>query len=298
MSESAPLASTELANPLSEGIDQLDAQGIVDVIHRADAEVQRAIHAALPAIASLLEGVVERLRAGGSLLYIGAGTSGRLGVLDASECPPTYGVSPDLVRGIIAGGDGALRRSIEGAEDSREEGAAACAGITERDFVCGLAASGQTPFVWGALEEAAKRGAGTGVIHCNDRLELPAPVDHEVALAVGPEVITGSTRMKSGTATKQVLNMISTGSMIRLGKVYDHWMVDVVPSNRKLQARARRLIAAIGRVSEDEAQGYLDRADGRVKAAILMARRGVSAEKANALLERTQGHLRAAFDAD
>ncbi len=293
---------TEAANPASARIDTLDARGIVGVIHSEDRHAWEALDGALDAIAAVVDDVVVALRGAGRLIYVGAGTSGRLGVLDAAECPPTFSVAPDRVVGVIAGGDEALRRSIEGAEDSPEDGAAAMHGLDvgRDDVVVGIASSGRTPFVLGALATARRAGATTCLVTCNrihDETRGAHPADHVIELLVGPEVIAGSTRMKAGTATKMALNMITTASMIRLGKVHDNLMVDLRPVNQKLIARARRLIQRIGGVDGPRARELLDAADSNVKVAIVMARRDVPAKRARELLEAAGGILRRALDA-
>ena len=293
--------ATEEVNPASVGIDRKNALEVVETIHTEDCRVADAVRAALPSVARLVDRVAAAFRCGGRLIYLGAGTSGRLGVLDASECPPTFGVDPELVVGVIAGGESALRRSIEGAEDSPEHGAQAVVDlhVGPKDVVCGIAASGTTPYVLGALEAAQGRGASTALITCNpkalDARGAP-PAEIVVSLAVGPEVIAGSTRMKSGTATKMVLNMVTTGAMIRWGKVYDNLMVDVRPVNRKLVRRAVRLIEHLGRVDAEAARSALDRSGRQVKVAIVMARRGVAPDEARSLLDRAGGLLRRVID--
>ncbi len=293
---------TECSNPASRGIDRKSAREIVDVIHREDLRAWEGVGGALDAVARLADRVVEAFRRGGRLVYVGAGTSGRLGVLDAAECPPTFGVDRTLVVGLIAGGEEAIRSSIEGAEDSPAAGAAALRAISVRavDVVCGIAASGTTPFVLGALEEARNAGAATALIACNPfAAESPeAPLaDIRVELPVGPEVVAGSTRMKAGTATKMVLNMVTTAAMVRWGKVYDNLMVDLKPVNRKLVRRAIGLIERIGGVGQDQAALLLSLSGRNVKAAIVMARRKVGLPEAVRLLEEHQGLLRHVLEA-
>ena len=288
---------TEEANPASKGIDTKSAREIVDVIHREDLKAWEAVGGALDSAARLVELVVEAFRQGGRLIYIGAGTSGRLGVLDASECPPTFGVDPLLVMGIIAGGDVAIRHAVEGAEDSPAEGAQAVreAGIRDRDVVCGIAASGSTPYVLGALEEALRRDAATALITCNPIAPdswAAGLVDVLIELPVGPEIIAGSTRMKGGTATKMVLNMITTAAMVRWGKVYDNLMVDLRPTNQKLVGRSIGLIRRLGGVGQEAAADLLQRSGGSVKTAIVMGKLGVGEEAARKLLESQGGILR------
>jgi N-acetylmuramic acid 6-phosphate etherase len=292
---------TEEPNPASRGIDRKSAREIVEIIHREDLRAWEAVGSALDGVARLADVLVESFRRGGRLIYVGAGTSGRLGVLDASECPPTFGVDPRRVVGIIAGGEEAIRRAVEGAEDSPEQGAAAVreAGAHDHDVVCGIAASGTPPFVIGALEEAARRDATTALISCNPIPPSEAVVelvDVLIELPVGPEVIAGSTRMKGGTATKMVLNMLTTAAMIRWGKVYDNLMVDVRPANQKLVRRAIGLIQRLGETDERRATEILSISRGDVKAAIVMAKLGVGEEEARRLLTGSEGHLRPIID--
>jgi N-acetylmuramic acid 6-phosphate etherase len=254
-------------------------------------------------MSGVVDDVVGAFRAGGRLLYVGAGTSGRLGVLDAAECPPTFGVSRELVTGILAGGDAALKQAVEGAEDAEPEGALAIrrSSVRAQDVVCGIAASGFTPFVWGALEEAALRDATIVLVTSNPewsthpRAKL---VDHAIVIPVGPEIIAGSTRMKAGTATKLVLNTLSTAAMVRWGKVHDNLMVDVVPTNRKLRLRAARLVEQLGQVPTPQAVALLEAADWNVKAAVLTAQKGVAPAEAKILLERHGGILRKALEGE
>ncbi len=296
-----PPEGTEAVNPASLGLDRKSAREIVEIIHQEDLKAWQAIEGALDDLACLVDRVVEAFRCGGRLIYVGAGTSGRLGVLDASECPPTFGVRPDLVLGLIAGGEPALRSSIEGAEDSPEDGARAIREnrVRDRDVVCGIASSGKTPYVMGALEEALRRDATTALISCNPLprgLDAPSLADLVIELPVGPEVISGSTRMKGGTATKMVLNMLSTAAMVRWGKVYDNLMVDLRPVNRKLVRRAIRLIESVGEVDKASAAKLLTLAENSVKTAIVMARRGVDSSEAIRLLAESSGSLRSVID--
>lgn len=298
--EGGAVPPTEEPNPASRGIDVKSARKIVEIIHREDLRAVEAVGGALDAIALVVDQVVGAFQAGGRLIYVGAGTSGRLGVLDASECPPTFGVAPDLVCAAIAGGDEALRRAVEGAEDSVKEGQAAVSafGVRSRDVVCGIAASGTTPFVWGALEEAATRDATTVLLTSNPlwaegrRADL---VDHVIVVPVGPEIVAGSTRLKAGTATKLVLNAISTASMIRWGKVYDNLMVDVVPTNRKLLRRAVGLVATLAGVDPAEASRLLSVSGGDVKTAVVASRSGLDPSAARDLLGKHGGVLRHAL---
>jgi len=284
---------TEQRNPRTTHIDQLSSLEIVQLINDEDATVAAAVREALPQVAQAVDAIVEGMRHGGRLLYVGAGTSGRLGVLDAVECVPTFSTEPEMVQGIVAGGDRAITRSIEGAEDDREAGRAAIRdrAVTRHDSVVGIAASGHTPYVIGALEEANARGAATVAVACNAPAPLFDVAQIGIAALVGPEVITGSTRMKAGTAQKMILNMLSTASMIRLGKVYGNLMVDVRVSNQKLAARARRIVSEVTGASEDEAARLLALAGDEVKTAIVVALLGLSPEDARARLAEAQGML-------
>jgi N-acetylmuramic acid 6-phosphate etherase len=275
MAESARLAafaqaSTEQRNPRSRGLDQRSIPELVDLFIREERFVEKALAAERAAIARAAALVAKKLAAGGRLFYIGAGTSGRLGVVDASEMPPTYNAPPEQVQAIIAGGPAAVFKSQEGAEDSRDAGAAElrARGLTRRDVVCGIAASGQTPFVLGALEAARKTGAGTILLTCNPRRTIRVPVDVEIDLPTGPEIVTGSTRMKAGTATKLVLNILSTIAMVRLGRVRDNLMINVQASNDKLRARAVRLVESLAACPPDHAQSALDKVSWCVRDAV------------------------------
>ena len=289
---------TEKRNPRSANIDLASPLEIVDLIAAEDARVPAAVHAQREQIARAIEVAEATFRRGGRLFYVGAGTSGRLGVLDASEMPPTYGTDPEMVQGIIAGGAAALTRAQEGAEDQLGVGARAMDehGVGARDFVVGIAASGTTPYVRAALERAHELGARTAIVACSPPpAELVKLVDVAIVPIVGPEVVTGSTRLKAGTATKLVLNTLTTASMARLGKVYGNRMVDVQPRSRKLRERAARLVAEIGAVASPRARRLLAAAGGRVPVAIVMARRGVPAAVAARTLRET-GSLRSAID--
>lgn len=285
---------TERRNPRTAGIDTLSPLEIVRTINREDQGVAAAVEAEAEAIAAAVELVEAAFRSGGRLIYVGAGTSGRLGVLDAAEMPPTYGTEPELVQGIIAGGYEALVRAREGAEDHPEDGAAAvdARGVGPNDFVLGIATSGTTPFVHGALARARERGARTGFLLCTPPSEeLRSTHDVVIAPLVGPEVITGSTRMKAGTATKLVLNSITTAAMVRMGKVFGNLMVDLQVTCQKLQDRGERILAETLEIERDEARRLLDAAGGNVKTALVMHTRGVGIAEARALLESAGGRV-------
>ncbi|MEM8633324.1 MAG: N-acetylmuramic acid 6-phosphate etherase [Pseudomonadota bacterium] len=290
---------TEQRNPRTGDIDLLSPGQIVRRISEEDKLVADAVERELPAIARVVDRIVAAFRRGGRLIYIGAGTSGRLGVLDAAECPPTFSVPPDMVVGIIAGGDRALRRSIEGAEDDAKAGAADLADVnlTARDVVVGIAASGRTPYVLGAFEFARTLGAGTVALTTAPNSPISRAADISIAPAVGPEALTGSTRMKAGTAQKMVLNMLSTGAMIRIGKTYGNLMVDVAVSNDKLRARALSILCEVTGVDGAVAETLLETAGGDVKCAILMALSGVDRETADQRLCASGGVLRRAMEA-
>jgi len=283
---------TEQRNPRSTRIDQLNELEIVDLVNAEDRMVAEAVGEERQAIARALALVEAAFRAGGRLIYVGAGTSGRLGVLDAAEMPPTYGTDPEMVQGIIAGGYAALVRAQEGAEDHREDGAAAIdeKGVDERDFVLGIATSGTTPYVHGALARARELGAKTGFLLCTyPTRELVETHDVVIAPLVGPEVITGSTRMKAGTATKLVLNTLTTGAMVRLGKVYGNLMVDLQVTCQKLQDRGERILMEMLGVERPAATELLESAGGHVKTALVMGRLGVDAKEARRRLDEAGG---------
>ena len=288
-------ALTERRNPKTAAIDLASALEIVDLINAEDRTVAEAVHAQREPIATALSTAEQVLRAGGRLFYAGAGTSGRLGVLDASEIPPTFGAPPELVQGIIAGGPAALTRSQEGAED-RPEGARDdlnMAGVRAGDFVIGIAASGTTPYVRAALQHAKKLGARTAIIACSPPpADTLAAADIAIVVLTGPEVVTGSTRMKAGTATKLVLNTITTGAMIRLGKTYGNLMVDLQASNAKLRERAERIVGEVCGVDADAARDLLRAADGSVKLAIVMQKLSVDVAGARTALENEGGVIR------
>ena len=252
----------------------------------------------MPQIAQAAHWAAEAFAQGGRLFYMGAGTSGRLGVLDAAECPPTFGVDPGMVVGLIAGGEKAFLKAIEGAEDSRELGRSdlEAHGLTAKDFVVGIAASGRTPYVLGGLEYAKSVGCRTAAIACNTGSAVGKAADLAIEVEVGPEVLTGSTRMKSGTAQKMILNMISTASMVRIGKAYQNLMVDVMQTNEKLHVRAENIVIDATGVERQEARRAIDAAGGSVKCAITMLLAGCGAEEAARRLEQAHGHVRAAIE--
>ncbi|MEP7353601.1 MAG: N-acetylmuramic acid 6-phosphate etherase [Acidobacteriota bacterium] len=278
-------------------LDLQSTPELLTTINAADAEIAAAVARAIPSIARAVDAIVDRLQRGGRLFYIGAGTSGRLGVLDASECPPTFAVSPELVQGIIAGGVPALTRSVEAVEDDPGAGVRdlMALGLTQRDVLIGIAASGRTPYVLGAIAKARALGAITGGISCVPKSELSQAVDLPIEAAVGPEVVTGSTRMRAGTATKLILNMLSTASMIRLGHVYGNLMVNVQPTNAKLIARACRIIQQVAGVEPQRASELLEQSGRSVRVAIVMEKKSVGREAAKLLLEQAGGSLRSAL---
>ena len=286
---------TERRNPRSSTIDTASALEIVDLIGAEDATVPSAVARARVDIARAIDLVEAAFRAGGRLIYVGAGTSGRLGVLDAAECPPTFGTPPELVVGVIAGGAPALVRSVEGAEDDVKaaESAIGSLGVGSGDVVAGIAASGTTPFVQAALSHARSRGARTIFLSCSEPPhQLGGVCDVFITVLVGPEIVTGSTRMKAGTATKLVLNTLTTGAMIRLGKVYGNLMVDLRAWNEKLVDRSQRIVMETTGLDRQAAQRVIEAAEGSVKTAIVMARRGVPRKEAERLLAEHAGRLR------
>jgi N-acetylmuramic acid 6-phosphate etherase len=286
---------TEQQLDCSHDLDAQDIPTLLGTINQQDQQVAQVVARCIPVISQLVSDVTQRINQGGRLLYIGAGTSGRLGVLDASECPPTFCCDPGQVVGIIAGGDGSLRRSSEGAEDD-EQGAISALqahALCSKDMLVGIAAGGTTPYVWGALRYAQTVGAGAAMLCCVSLpLPLPVDVDHLITLAVGPEVLTGSTRMKAGTATKLVLNMITTAVMVHRGKAWGNLMVDVKASNAKLRDRAARILIKQCALNRDAAFTLLDQAQGQVKTALVMHKLGLNREEAMAKLEQSHGHLR------
>lgn len=298
MSRTRNLPTTEKRNRKSENIDEMTTQQIVDVINAEDALVAPAVAKERRNIAAAVDLIVKRFRRGGRLFYVGAGTSGRLGVLDASECPPTFGVPPSMVRGIIAGGRGALVRSAEGAEDYPEDGADAIEKrkVKVEDAVVGLAACGMTPYVHGALKRAGKIGAGTIFITCAPEAVKHIPAEIIINPIVGPEVVTGSTRMKAGTATKLVLNTLTTAAMIKLGKVYGNLMVDLRATNEKLRDRSIRIVVELTGLSRAKAGKLLSAADGKLKTAVVMHFRKVDKAAAADILAESGQLLRKAIE--
>ncbi|HXG68236.1 MAG TPA: N-acetylmuramic acid 6-phosphate etherase [Blastocatellia bacterium] len=289
---------TEQANPRTKDIDRRSTLEIVTLINHEDKTVAEAVSRVLPEVARAVDVIAERLDGGGHLYYIGTGTSGRLGVLDASECPPTFGVPPTLVRGIIAGGDDALRKAVEAAEDDPQQAALdlAAAGVTARDAVVGVSASGNTPYTLGALEYAKRIGAAAIAVTCNPESKMAAAAEVSIAPVVGPEVITGSSRMKAGTAQKMVLNMLSTATMIRLGLVYSNLMSNLQANNEKLRRRACRILAEEAGLSAEEAARVFASAGQDLKLALLMARAKLDRAAAEELLAAHKGSVRRALD--
>ncbi len=290
---------TEQANPASQDLDQLTSLELVDLFNREDAHVISAIAAARNELAAAIDLTAAALRQGGRLFYIGAGTSGRLGVLDAAECPPTFCTPPELVQGIIAGGAAALLRSSEQLEDQAADGAEAIAHhhITSQDVVVGITAGGTTPYVHGALHAARQRGASTIFIACVPSDQVSIQVDVDIRLLVGPEVLAGSTRLKAGTVTKLALNILSTGTMVQLGKVYGNRMVDVAVTNKKLHDRALRILCDLTDLSREDAAYLLERSGRQVKLALLMHWTGLDRETGDRLLAEHQGNVRNAVKA-
>jgi N-acetylmuramic acid 6-phosphate etherase len=290
--------TTEARNPASEQLDGLSALEIVRLINAEDSKIAAAVAEQAEAISQAIDVIAERLRRGGRLIYIGAGTSGRLGVLDAVECPPTFNTHPTQVVGVIAGGHTALTSAVEGAEDRPELAAEDLKNVrlTDGDVLVGIATSGRTPYVMGSLEYARSVGAFTIALACNRDSQIAKCCDLAITPVVGPEVVSGSTRMKAGTATKMVLNMLSTGSMIRLGKTYGNLMVDLRASNTKLADRARRIVRAVTNLSDPESERLLRDCGGEVKTAIVSHYRGVPSADARQLLHAAHGHLRRALE--
>ena len=289
---------TEQRNPSTQAIDLADSLQIVKLINEEDKAVAYRVEEKLPVIADAVDEIVNGLKKGGRLLYFGAGTSGRLGVLDASECPPTFGTNPETVRGFIAGGEKAMFVAQEGAEDKETFGEEEVVkqNVKESDIIVGLAASGRTPYVHGALKEAKKIGCKTILITTVSADQVELDVDYMIDVPVGPEVIMGSTRMKSATAQKMILNMLSTGAMIRLGKVYENVMVDLQLTNKKLEERAKRILMMLADVDYQQAGVYLERADNHVKTALMMAVGSLDKEEAIKKLSEYDGFIRKALN--
>ena len=289
---------TEQSNPASAGIARLSTEDMLRVINAEDQKVAAAVEQQIPAIARAVDAIAAAFEAGGRLFYIGAGTSGRLGVLDASECPPTFSVPPELVQGIMAGGESALSRATEVSEDDPALGARdlAARGFSSGDVLVGIAASGRTPYVLGAIAEARRAGAVTIGISCTPDSELSRAAEIAITPLVGPEVVAGSTRMKSGTAQKLVLNMLSTGVFIRLGYVYGNLMVNVQPKNEKLVDRAQRIVSEAAGISKEDAAKLLSAAGNSVRTAILMAKTGMGREQAERRLAAAGGRVSKALD--
>lgn len=289
--------TTERRNPRTMQLDTMSELEIVTAMNDEDARVPLAIAKKLPEIAQAARWAVEAFEQGGRLFYMGAGTSGRLGVLDAAECPPTFGVDPGMVVGLIAGGEKAFIKAVEGAEDSRELGRQDLEShhLTQKDFVIGIAASGRTPYVRGGLAYAKETGCRTAAIACNPGSAIGKAADLAIEVEVGPEVLTGSTRLKSGTAQKLILNMISTASMVRTGKAYQNLMVDVMQTNEKLHTRAENIVMDATGVERAEARRAIDAAGGSVKCAITMLLANCTAQEAKSRLEAAGGHVRTAI---
>lgn len=291
--------TTEAVNPASTKIDTLSPLELVQLMNQEDAKVAEAVAEEAEPIAQAITVIADRMKNGGRLIYIGAGTSGRLGVLDASECPPTFNTPPELVVGLIAGGDTALRKAAEGIEDHPEIGVADLQQVhlSSADVLVGIATSGRTPYVIGALQYARQIGAYAIGLACNRDSALVPHTDLMITPVVGPEIISGSTRMKAGTATKLVLNTLTTGTMVQLGKTYGNLMVDLRATNSKLIARSRRIAATLTGLSEQEAEKRLAECDGELKTAVVAVQRNVSPEQARALLLQSDGQLRGALEA-
>jgi len=289
---------TEQANPRSTDLDALSTSDLVAVFVEEDRRPQEAVAAAAPALSTAIDAIAERLSCGGRLFYLGAGTSGRLGVLDAAECPPTFCSPPELVQGVLAGGAPALLRSSEGLEDLFEAGREdlELRGFQSGDALVGIAAGGTTPYVHGGLRHAQTIGALAIALACVPAEQVPMPCDIDIRLLTGPEVLTGSTRLKAGTATKMALNILSTGVMVRLGKVYGNRMVDVAVTNSKLEDRALRILADLAGVERQQGRELLSASDGSVKLALLMARKGINAAEAHEQLARSGSQLRSALE--
>ena len=289
---------TEQPNAVSSDIDAMSALEMVRLMNAEDSKVAAAVEKESATIAKCVDAIASRIEAGGRLVYLGAGTSGRLGVLDASECPPTFNTPPEMVIGIIAGGVSALTTAVEGAEDNAQAAIKdlKLRNLSQRDALVGIASSGRTPYVIGGLQYAQSIGALAIGLTCNPQSELDAYADMVIAPVVGPEVISGSTRLKAGTATKMVLNILTTAAMVRLGKTYGHWMVDLRATNVKLKARSIRIVSAITGLDESQSAERLLECDGEVKTAIVAIKRSVSPIQARSLLAGTLGRLRPALE--
>lgn len=285
--------TTEARNPNTMHLDTMTSLEIVQAMNQEDRNVPKAIELLLPDIAKVVDICVASLKKGGRIFYMGAGTSGRLGVLDAAECPPTFGVDPSVVVGLIAGGEKAFIKAVEGAEDSKELGKndLISHNLNNTDTVIGIAASGRTPYVIGGLEYAASIGCHTVALACNKNSQIGKVAEKRIEIEVGPEVLTGSTRLKAGTAQKLVLNMISTASMVGIGKCYQNLMVDVVQSNQKLNVRAQNIVMEVTGITREEAISVLEQADGHVKTAIVMLLTDSNKEEANKRLAKAEGHV-------
>lgn len=289
--------STETRNPNTMDLDMMSPLELVTAMNREDAKVPQAIQPALPQIAQCVTWAIASIESGGRIVYMGAGTSGRLGVLDAVECPPTFGVSPDLVVGLIAGGERAFVKAVEGAEDSRDLGREDLQNIhlTEKDIVIGIAASGRTPYVLGGLAYAKEVGCHTAAISCNPGSAIGQAAELAIEVVPGPEVLTGSTRLKSGTCQKLILNMISTATMVRTGKAYQNLMVDVMQTNEKLRVRAQNIVMEATGVSREVAAEKIQQANGSAKTAITMILADCDLNEATRRLEQSDGHVRDAI---
>ncbi|QFK71376.1 N-acetylmuramic acid 6-phosphate etherase [Pradoshia sp. D12] len=300
MKENLNLLTTESRNDRSMQIDTSSPMEILRIMNEEDQKVAAAVQEVLPDVEIAVHFAVSSFQNGGRLIYMGAGTSGRLGVLDAVECPPTFSTKPEMVLGIIAGGESAFIKAVEGAEDRPEDGEKDLKDITltENDTVIGIAASGRTPYVIGALRYARSAGAKTVALSCNKQARISEEADHAIEVVVGPEVLTGSTRLKSATAHKMILNMISTSSMVLLGKAYENLMIDVHVSNEKLKERAIGIISKITGVSYETARQTLEDADHQVKVALVMLKKDIKKEEAALILEQSGGYVRKAIEAE
>ena len=298
MQENLKSLTTESRNEQSRQIDTASPMEILRIMNEEDKKVADAVETVLPMVETAVQFAFESFKKGGRLIYTGAGTSGRLGVLDAVECPPTFSTDPEMVQGLIAGGEGAFIKAVEGAEDRPEDGEAdlRTIGLTDADTVVGIAASGRTPYVIGALKYARSIGAKTVALSCNEEARISSEADVAIEVIVGPEVLTGSTRLKAATAHKMILNMISTSSMILLGKAYENLMVDVHVSNEKLKERAIGIISKVAEADYEAARNALESADNEVKIAIVMMKRKVGKDEAAAILEQAGGYVRKAIE--